>query len=91
MAIIKIRERGQITIPAGYRKDLGLEENEALNLTKIGDALVLTHKRLAGDAVSKKMEMSMKKKSLSLNDLLEDLKVQRSRYVKEVYGRKSKT
>lgn len=90
MPIVKIRERGQVTIPSEYRKDLGLEENDAMNMIKVGDMLILTQKRLPGDAISKKMEKEMMKKSLTLEDLLDDLRKQRSRYKKEVYDSKSK-
>lgn len=87
MPIVKIRERGQLTIPAELRKSLGLEENDALNMIKVGDSLILTQKRLAGDTLSQKMEKTLKKKGLTLDDLLKDLKTQRKRYTKESRGK----
>ncbi len=87
MPIVKIRERGQLTIPAELRNELGLTENDALNMIKVGDALILTQKRLVGDALSQKMNKAMKKKGLTLDDLLRDLNGQRKRYTKEAYGR----
>lgn len=87
MPIVKIRERGQLTIPAELRKDLGLEENDALNMIKVGDAIVLTQKRLAGDALSQKIKKTMDKKGLTLDDLLKDLRDQRKRYTKEEHGK----
>ncbi|GBE00862.1 MAG TPA: AbrB/MazE/SpoVT family DNA-binding domain-containing protein [Euryarchaeota archaeon] len=90
MPIVRIRERGQVTIPLEYRKDLGLEENDALNIIKAGDMLILTQKRLKGDGVAKEMEKAMKKKKITLQDLLKDLEGQRVRYNREVYGAKSK-
>ncbi len=83
MPIVKIRERGQLTIPAELRNDLGLTENDALNMIKVGDALILTQKRLVGDALSQKMNKAMKKKGLTLDNLLKNLKGQRKRYTKE--------
>lgn len=91
MSIVKLRERGQLTIPSRYRKDLNLEENDALNVTKVGDVLILTSKRMAGDKLTKKFEKSMKDKEISLDDLLEDLKEQRKKYNKETYGTKTRT
>jgi AbrB family looped-hinge helix DNA binding protein len=87
MPIVKLRERGQLTIPAELRNELGLVENDALNMVKVGDALVLTQKRLVGDILSQKMSNTMKKKGLSLDDLLKDLGSQRKRYTKEMYGK----
>jgi AbrB family looped-hinge helix DNA binding protein len=87
MPIVKMRERGQLTIPADLRKKLGLEENDAVNIIKCGDALILTQKRLAGDSLSLKMEKEMKKEGLTLDDLMKDLKKQRRRFSQETHGK----
>jgi len=87
MPIVKIRERGQLTIPYEYRKELGLEKEDVLNIIKIGEVLVLTPRQFAGDKVSKKIEVAMKKKGLKLQDLLSNLRTQRKRYSQEVYGK----
>ena len=87
MSYVRMRERGQLTIPYEYRKDLGLEEKEMLNVIKAGEVLILTRKQLAGDSAAKKIEQAMKKKGLSLDELLSDLKTQRRKYNKETYGK----
>jgi AbrB family looped-hinge helix DNA binding protein len=87
MPIVKLRERGQVTIPYEYRKELGLNKEDLLNVLKIGDVLVLVPKQLDGDAFSKKMESTMKKKGLTLDDLLSNLREQRKRYFKETYAK----
>ena len=87
MSLVRMRERGQMTIPYEYRKDLGLEDKEMINVIKAGEVLILTRKQLAGDAISGKIENTMKKKGLSLQDLLSNLKEQRRKYNKEAYGK----
>ena len=69
-----------------FRKELGLEEESILSLVKVGSSLLLTSKRLQGDVLAGKMEARLKKKKLSLDDVLEDLKVERRRYNKDVHG-----
>ena len=88
MAVIKLRERGQLTIPYEYRKELGLGKEDVLNVLKIGDVLVLVPRQLAGDVLSKKIESTMKKKGLTLNSILKDLREQRRGYSSETYGQK---
>ena len=90
MAVVKLRERGQLTIPYEYRKELGLGKEDVLNILKIGDVLVLVPRQLAGDVISKKTESAMKKKGLTLNSILNDLKKQRRRYSSERYAQKAK-
>ncbi|MCZ7627109.1 MAG: AbrB family transcriptional regulator [Candidatus Methylomirabilota bacterium] len=86
MAAVKMWGRGQLTIPASVRKELHLDEETVLNIVKVGDALLLTQKRLVGDALATTAQKGMKKADLSLEDLLEDLQKQRERYNRERYG-----
>ncbi len=83
MAIVKVRERGQVTIPYKYRKELGIGKEDVLNVLKIGDVLILVPRQLGGDVISKKIESAMKKKGLTLDNLLENLRKQRKRYTRE--------
>ncbi len=90
MPFVKLRERGQLTIPYEYRKDLGLGKEDVLNVLKIGDVLILVPRQLAGDVISRKIESTMKKKGLTLDNLLKNLREQRKSYSKEAYA-KAKT
>jgi bifunctional DNA-binding transcriptional regulator/antitoxin component of YhaV-PrlF toxin-antitoxin module len=90
MPVVKLRERGQVTIPYEYRKDLGLGKEDVLNVLKIGDVLILVPRQLSGDALSRKIESTMKKKGLTLDNLLSNLREQRKRYSKETHA-KAKT
>jgi AbrB family looped-hinge helix DNA binding protein len=87
MPTVRIRERGQVTIPSAFRKDLGLEENDALNMVKIDEMLILTSRKPFGDATAKKVEAAMRRKGLALDDLLSNLKEQRKKYSREAYGK----
>lgn len=86
MAIVKVWGRGQVTIPASLRKELRLDEETTLNVIKVGEALILTPKKIVGDALAKKAQREMKKAGLSLEDLLKDLEKQRARYNRDRYG-----
>lgn len=87
MPVVKLRERGQMTIPYEYRKELGIGKEDVLNVLKIGDVLVLVPRQLSGDVLSKKIEVSMKKKGLTLDNLLKNLREQRKRYSRETYAK----
>ena len=87
MPIVKMRERGQLTIPYEYRKELGLGKEDVLNVIKIGDVLILVPRQLAGDIISKKIEGTMKKKGLTLQNLIDNLREQRKRYSRETHAK----
>jgi len=87
MPTVRIRERGQVTIPSSFRKDLGLGENDTLNMVKIDEMLILTPRKPFGDAVARKVESAMKRKGLTLDDLLGNLKEQRKKYSREAHAK----
>ncbi len=87
MPTVRIRERGQVTIPSSFRKDLGLGENDTLNMVKIGEMLILTPRKPFGDAVAMKVESAMRRKGLTLDDLLVNLKDQRRKYSREAHAK----
>ena len=87
MPTVRIRERGQVTIPSSFRKDLGLGENDTLNMVKIDEMLILTPRKPFGDAVAKKVESAMKRKGMTLDDLLGNLKDQRRKYSREAHAK----
>ena len=87
MPTVRIRERGQVTIPFSFRKDLGLGENDTLNMVKIDEMLILTPRKPFGDAVARKVESAMRRKGLTLDDLLANLKEQRKKYASETHGK----
>jgi len=86
MPIVKVWGRGQLTIPASIRKELKLDEDTSLTIVKAGDVVLLTPRKLVGDAVAKKASRAMKRAGLKLDDLLADLKKQRVRYNRERDG-----
>jgi len=85
MPTVKIRDRGQVTIPASIRKELHLDDAAILSLVKVGDVVLLTPRKLIGDAVAKKAARVMTKGGVRLEDLLADLDKQRTRYNRERY------
>lgn len=86
MPTVKVWGRGQLTIPASIRKELKLDEDTSLTIVKAGDVVLLTPRKLMGDAVAKKASRAMKRAGLKLDALLADLKKQRERYNRERDG-----
>ena len=70
---IKVWERGQITIPKELRDELEIKENDVLYAEKLGNGLYLRPTDSVIDQVQKRMSAMMKKKGLTVNDLIKDL------------------
>ena len=70
---IKVWERGQITIPKEFREELEIKENVILYAEKLGNGLYLRPSESVIDQVQKKMSAMMKKRGLTVDDLIKDL------------------
>ena len=72
--VTKMREKGQITIPANIRESLHLSRDSVLSVSRVGDGILLTPKPSVFESVSDKFSKAAKPKGMTLEDLLRDLK-----------------
>ncbi len=83
--LVRVRSRGQLTIPQDMREALSLDENTGLNIFRVGKVLIMSPKRLQRASLAKEVEREMKRQKLTLKDLISDLRVQREKYLAETY------
>ena len=85
---IRLRDRGQITIPRAVREKWAAETDDpdTLNLVQIGDAVILSPKKLLLPNLSQKFSKLMDEEGVSLADLLEGLSAEREAIYQETYG-----
>jgi bifunctional DNA-binding transcriptional regulator/antitoxin component of YhaV-PrlF toxin-antitoxin module len=74
---LRLRARGQITLPQDLRRDLELEEDSSLSVIKVGKALLLTPAPSRRAALARSFQAAMAEEGLSLRDLLDELRLQR--------------
>ena len=83
--LVRVRSRGQLTIPQDMREALSLDEDTGLNIFRIGKVLIMSPKRLQRASLATEVEREMKRRGLTLKDLISDLRVQREKYLAEAY------
>lgn len=84
--IVRLRERGQITLPAQLREELGVDEGDFLTIVKLDSYVVMTPKRLMVSEVTGQLEQLLAEKGLTLDDLLKGLEDERIKLFEEQYG-----
>ncbi len=84
--LVRVRSRGQLTIPQDMREALSLDESTGLNIFRVGKVLIMSPKRLQRTSLAKEVEREMKRQGLTLKDLISDLRVQREKYLAEAYS-----
>ena len=72
--ITRMRDKGQITIPASIRDSLKLSKDSVLSVAKVGDAILLAPQLSVFETVASKFSSRAKKESITLDSLLKDLK-----------------
>jgi len=70
MALVKIREKSQITIPSSIRRELGIKKGDYLEVIREGDRILLIPKVI----VDKNSVVLSKKGEEYLQEALDDVK-----------------
>lgn len=80
---IRLRSRGQLTLPQAVREELQVDDGDFLTLTRINGCIVLTPKSLRISRLSKEFSAMMQQEDVSLADLLEGLAEEREQIWRE--------
>ena len=72
--VTRMREKGQVTIPADLRESLHLSKDSLLSMARVGDGILLTPKPSVFESASGKFSKAAKEKGITLSNLLKDLK-----------------
>ncbi len=83
---VRLRERGQITIPQSLRERLDLYEGEPLWLVELNGMIFLARKELQVPRLADKLATMMDEAGLTLADLLEGLQSERRAIWEERYA-----
>ncbi len=84
--VVQVRERGQVTIPAELRREMGITDGDVFSIIRLGDTLILVRKKLVVTELAEKMEKALAERGITLDDMLAELEIQRQRYNRETYG-----
>ena len=90
VAIAEIKARGQLTIPKKIREMSHIEEGNVVSIFPIGDSLIITPKRLELDEARRQLRKLVKASGLTIEELIEGLKEERTELFKKTYGAKKK-
>jgi bifunctional DNA-binding transcriptional regulator/antitoxin component of YhaV-PrlF toxin-antitoxin module len=86
ISIARLSEKGQLTIPAEYRREHDLERDSTLALITLGDALVLAPIDEVLARITERMEAAMRGAGVAVEDLVEEALTARAEIVREEFG-----
>lgn len=80
---VRLRDRGQITVPQAVRDKLAVVEGDMLTLLQIGDTILLTPRQPQAPQLADRMATLMEQEGVSLADLLTGLAEERAAIQRE--------
>lgn len=82
-----IGEKGQITVPAGYRKRYKLSEGSEVLLIQLGEALMVVPSDLSLNHLCQRIQEALAGQGVSVEQALKNLKRVRRRRFQNLYGK----
>ena len=86
--VLNMTSSGELTIPLGLQKELGLVPGQKVSAVRIGQTLVLAPHDEELESFSQRVEAAMKAAGVSLQELTDQALVERAEIVQERYGPK---
>jgi AbrB family looped-hinge helix DNA binding protein len=84
---IRVGEKGQITVPAHYRKRHKLVEGSEMLLFQIGEALMVVPSDLPLQSLCQRIQEGLKGQGISVEQALKNLQGIRQRRFHRLYGK----
>jgi len=85
----ELKSRGQLTIPKRLRDLMNLEDGQVVSIIPMGDAVLVTPKRLELDEARRLIRRVVRASRCSIEDLLAGLEEEREGLYEDLYGRKT--
>jgi AbrB family looped-hinge helix DNA binding protein len=68
--LVRIKQKGQVTLPSGMRKALGLKEGDLVEVTRTADGLRITPQEVVAMHALDEVERVLQEKGITLADVM---------------------
>jgi AbrB family looped-hinge helix DNA binding protein len=84
--LVRVQEKGQVTLPAEIRRKLGLKKGDLVAVTETDDGLLITPQQALANRALDRIGAVLREQGLTLEDLIESGREIRGSTIKEKYG-----
>lgn len=84
--LVRVQEKGQVTLPAQVREKLGLKKGDLVAVEETDKGILITPQEVVAMAALDRIGAELKKKGLTLEELIESGREIRGEIMKEKYG-----
>lgn len=71
---VRVWGKGQLTIPAGMRETLDINEDTILDIHQVGNSLIITREKSLVSELTSEFNAALSEAKLDLDDLLSELR-----------------
>ncbi len=87
--LVRVQEKGQVTLPADVRRKLGLKKGDFVSVAETDDGILITPQEVFANKLLDQIGDALRAKGLTLDDLIESGREIRGQIVQEKYGIKT--
>lgn len=84
--LVRIQEKGQVTLPAGLRRKLGLKKGDLVAVSETEEGVLITPQEVLALKALDRIGEALEKRGLSLEELIESGREVRGEIVQDNYG-----
>jgi AbrB family looped-hinge helix DNA binding protein len=83
--LVRIQEKGQVTLPAEIRSRLGLKKGDLVSIVDTPDGILIKPQELIAADALRRIGDALREQGISLDELIESGREERDTLLKEIY------
>lgn len=84
--LVRVQEKGQVTLPASLRRKLGIEKGSLVSITETDGGVLITPQEVIAMNALDKIGKALQEQGISLDELIESGRDERNDLLREYYG-----
>jgi AbrB family looped-hinge helix DNA binding protein len=84
--LVRVQEKGQVTLPSELRKKLGLKKGDLVAVSETADGILIAPQEVIATKALDEIGAILKEEGYSLEDLIESGREERAKLIRERYG-----
>lgn len=86
---VRVQEKGQVTLPAEVRKNLGLKKGDLVAVVETPDGVLITPQEVIATRALDRIGEILRAQGLTLEEMIESGREERGRIIEKLYGIRS--
>jgi antitoxin PrlF len=86
LKLVRIQEKGQVTLPIDVRRSLGLKKGDLVAVTQTEDGVLITPQEVLANKMLDRIGQLLREQGVTLEEMIESGREERGKILEEKYG-----